>query len=918
MSIGTALLRVTLLTSLLLLLAGPARAQLISPGPLARSHADLDGESGCDRCHASGKRVLDQKCLDCHKRVATALAAGRGFHAKLVRSSGKPCAACHPDHQGRAFPLIRWDPKKSGFSHDETGFPLRGAHEPLDCKRCHRQPDNRFMVGSECVACHEDVHRPTLGRDCAGCHDDRRFVPAPRFDHDRARYRLEGKHAEVPCAKCHPGEGKGRRFRGVEFGKCEDCHADPHKGRMRPNACATCHSVAGWTILKDALRDNHAPGVFPLRGKHAAVPCASCHKKGQPHDAAPTACEGCHQTPHRHDLGARCATCHVDRGWSVHVGRFPHERTGYPLVGEHARVPCARCHAPRGTFAARFLGLPADRCSRCHADPHRVAYRTVADPLACERCHTERGFVPASFGADRHRAPTFPVDGAHLAVPCAECHRGKPFPVRVAQAWPLDCAQCHPNPHGERFAAEQRRAGCAGCHQTGDWKQARIDHERFFPLRGRHAQTACAGCHTGTQYRGAPRACAACHGDPHLGQLAATEPRRDCDACHGPAAWKPAAAFDHARARLPLEGKHAQVPCERCHERRATPAGVAVVYRHGRVGCASCHDNHHERQDWTGRGRTSGADFADCERCHSARGWRELRVASAVDHARFGFRLLGRHGTVPCAACHKAGLDLARPWPGACVTCHEDRVHRGALGPDCAGCHTGRTWKTLRARELHARTRFPLTGAHLAADCTSCHRRADQALYRDAPVQCFACHGADYRRPGIQPDHLSAGFSQDCSLCHRTATFRPARFDHATFFPLRGAHAAAACETCHANGRYGGTPRACAGCHQDAYDRTRSPDHRASMFPLECERCHVDVAWRPARADWHDTVFPITRGKHRDIPCQHCHTTPSDFRVFRCTGSCHTEAETAPEHREVAGFVFDDRSCYQCHPRGEE
>ncbi|HEX2571671.1 MAG TPA: hypothetical protein VH877_19075 [Polyangia bacterium] len=312
-----------------------------------------------------------------------------------------------------------------------------------------------------------------------------------------------------------------------------------------------------------------------------------------------------------------------------------------------------------------------------------------------------------------------------------------------------------------------------------------------------------------------------------------------------------------------------------------------------------------------------GAEFSDCGRCHVPSSWRELRAIGghAIDHARTGFRLTGRHAGLGCTACHRPDRRLDEPWPGACVTCHPDRLHRGALGNDCARCHTDRMWRLPQGREVHARSRFPLTGAHLAADCTSCHLRADHGVYDDTPVACVACHQAAYGRDDIHPQHVRAGFSTDCSLCHRTSTFRPARFLHANFFPLAGAHASVPCERCHPNERFGGTPRDCAACHLADYQSTTNPNHAQANFPRDCTRCHTPVAWRPARPDWHDTIFPITRGPHRGIACSQCHTVPGDFAIFRCT-QCHTAGDTVPAHREVSGFVFEDHACYQCHPRG--
>ena len=70
-----------------------------------------------------------------------------------------------------------------------------GPHVKAECSACHKSttaafPAGKgtamaFKVGTECVRCHEDVHRGSLGRNCASCHKltplasaHRRGVPA--------------------------------------------------------------------------------------------------------------------------------------------------------------------------------------------------------------------------------------------------------------------------------------------------------------------------------------------------------------------------------------------------------------------------------------------------------------------------------------------------------------------------------------------------------------------------------------------------------------------------------------------------------------------------------------------------------------------------------------------------------------------
>ncbi len=63
---------------------------------------------------------------------------------------------------------------------------------------------------------------------------------------------------------------------------------------------------------------------------------------------------------------------------------------------------------------------------------------------------------------------------------------------------------------------------CAACHSPAGWRLSAgagasgFDHDRTgFPLRGRHAASACSQCHTGA---GAPATtCERCHRDPHEG-----------------------------------------------------------------------------------------------------------------------------------------------------------------------------------------------------------------------------------------------------------------------------------------------------------------------------------------------------------------------------------------------------------------
>ena len=64
------------------LFARGAQAQVFSPGPLAKSHAALDGLTSCTKCHESGAKVSNQRCLECHTEIGGRIDEKRGFHAR--------------------------------------------------------------------------------------------------------------------------------------------------------------------------------------------------------------------------------------------------------------------------------------------------------------------------------------------------------------------------------------------------------------------------------------------------------------------------------------------------------------------------------------------------------------------------------------------------------------------------------------------------------------------------------------------------------------------------------------------------------------------------------------------------------------------------------------------------------------------
>jgi len=898
------IIRVAMLAAVGLAILAPAASaqigQLVSPGPLSKAHAALEGVDKCQKCHEPGRKVTNDLCLSCHKPVADRIRMKKGVH----RDATGDCAACHVEHAGADAELRPFDQKS--FDHGtETGFVLDGRHLAIakDCAKCHKTR-SFLSISPACSSCHADIHKPSLGSDCRACHTT--TVPfkdaRSRFDHSKAAFQLIGAHRTVACAKCHVNQV----FKGVKFAQCTDCHKNPHRQSMG-NACTSCHTNESWKTQ----RIDHAMTAFPLRGKHADVACVKCHTR-PPLQAAVKfdRCTTCHQDPHRGAFKQDCSSCHNERGFGR--GTFDHATgTKFPLTGAHTPLACAKCHkGASGTGAGparvvEFRGL-STACASCHADVHKAELGKT-----CEACHTSVSFRVSAF--THPRLPEF-FAGQHQGIPCAKCHvaRAPGAPTRTGvpvDGWTFKnlsttCATCHQDVH-----LGQVGTACEACHSVDAAKFApvKFTHAKAaFKLSGRHETVECRKCHkpetgsfpagpgTAVRLKGVATACAACHQDQHLGQLGPA-----CETCHTPASFK-APSFTHASQKVFFAGKHATQPCSACHKpvEASYPAGRGTTVRYkGLSACSSCHTDAH-----------AGTLGSTCETCHTPEGWTN---ASRAFHKTGTFNLEGRHLGVPCAKCHINGA--VKGTPNKCYDCHwirrQDDPYRTRLGSDCETCHRPISWTAVTWSHGSA-TGLQLSPVHRALGCDSCHANR---RFGAGSASCYSCHAKDYQATK-DPAHQAAGFPTQCELCHRPShtSFSQATFQHNAYFPLSGTHATQACAACHKNNIYKGTPRDCYGCHRTNYERTTSPNHVAAGFPTTCESCHraSDASWKTTFN--HTAVFPLA-GTHATQACTACHKnniykgTPRD-----CYG-CHRtnyERTTSPNH-PAAGFPTTCESCHR-------
>jgi hypothetical protein len=245
----------------------------------------------------------------------------------------------------------------------------------------------------------------------------------------------------------------------------------------------------------------------------------------------------------------------------------------------------------------------------------------------CEACHTVDGFKPSTFSVERHAKSHFPLQGAHARTLCMDCHGRSPAgtPAQVtaavgsARVWmhPVfgHCIDCHRDPHEGRFAAGGERArkdDCLACHTMDRFRPSTFDmdahdHARF-QLKGAHRAMPCVACHKELEPLGSmtaqaaaasatltmrndARECRDCHVTPHGIQFDAKKGGGACNSCHDEDRFVPASGFDHQRVKLfPLDGKHKNVPCGKCHPTVTTSEGKKMVlYKPLSARCESCH-----------------------------------------------------------------------------------------------------------------------------------------------------------------------------------------------------------------------------------------------------------------------------------------------------------------------------------------
>jgi hypothetical protein len=203
---------------------------------------------------------------------------------------------------------------------------------------------------------------------------------------------------------------------------------------------------------------DHATTKFPLRGKHVALGCGTCHGAIARTRTVPIAlagfdrCASCHTDPHagqftRGAVKRDCSACHNEHRFvPTTFSTTLHNSTRFPLNGGHEAVPCIKCHSTElvnGKRVRLFARDTVTACLACHQDPHAGKLARFA-ATGCVTCHTSSTWTEMRFP---HSQTRFPLDGQHAQVACERCHAPITGTRDVAhwqfQGVATACSACH-------------------------------------------------------------------------------------------------------------------------------------------------------------------------------------------------------------------------------------------------------------------------------------------------------------------------------------------------------------------------------------------------------------------------------------------------------------------------------------------
>ncbi len=405
---------------------------------------------------------LDQLCTTCHNDP----------HAGGMTGA---CDDCHG--QDEFDPTVHFD--------HNVHFPLVGGHDNLDCSACHIMPSAGAapeerpwpfieVRGTICQDCHQSPHDAQFEEKCEECHVGTEGDWTSAHDkmtaerHYQVGFNLGPPHDNVDCSGCHnpdlpflerhPDKTSNTYNRQQE--NCVGCHTDVHRNQFDTyySRCLDCHEPM--RFLPTTFNHERHSKRYELTGAHIATPCNGCHQYDEDLGArrfikTSHNCRDCHQDLHAGQFDAEildrdCVACHSPHADTFSLSPFNHEEeTGYKLIGQHQFADCQQCHVEvaveyqgKTVVANRYRGTPQN-CESCHRDVHRGQF---TDYPSCESCHVSCAHWSV-IQFDHQTQTRFPLEGAHLNVPCSGCHKPEQLEdgYTMVRYKPLgrECQDCH-------------------------------------------------------------------------------------------------------------------------------------------------------------------------------------------------------------------------------------------------------------------------------------------------------------------------------------------------------------------------------------------------------------------------------------------------------------------------------------------
>ncbi len=199
---------------------------------LTGAHAPLQ----CAQCHVNGNYSLNNTaCVSCHLKDFNATTNPNHVQSGFPQQ----CEVCHN--------TTAWQP--SSFNHNNTAFPLTGAHTTVACANCHVN-NNYTTVPTDCYSCHKADYQGTTNPNhaaagfpttCNTCHTTSTWSGAT-FNHTWFPTNHGG--ANGVCATCHTNPSDYSVF------QCTNCHSKSqtdsnHQGIRNyvysSPSCYSCH-----------------------------------------------------------------------------------------------------------------------------------------------------------------------------------------------------------------------------------------------------------------------------------------------------------------------------------------------------------------------------------------------------------------------------------------------------------------------------------------------------------------------------------------------------------------------------------------------------------------------------------------------------------------------------------------------------